>query len=411
MPHTELITDRAALTALRPTWNALAQEDPATCLGLDGSSTIEWFWAVQDALDDPAQARTVCVRSGPGGEVLGLFPTTIVGRQMAGLRLMTSTGEIGGRNGLLVARQDPAIVLAWLRSLAAHFGPWASFEIRLVCGSPSESLMKQACRQGGYRMVPGEPYDSPYFPLEADDKAFMAHVSKSLRQNLRTSVNRYRGQFDISYRDYLRGDQADELLEVMMAIERQSWKHTGGDALTKSERQQRFHRALFQHGLPAGRVVAKVACANGEPIAFNVGVVHQGVFSCLKHSQVEAHEKYSPSYLLNLELINTLRAMGVRTYDFKGAVNPHKTRWSDQTRTYTRRPWTIYPPTLRGWVQWQRQQLAATVARLRATRAPAATPEAPAAAAGQAGPATCTPSPAEAAAPNAAPAQTEENRS
>jgi CelD/BcsL family acetyltransferase involved in cellulose biosynthesis len=147
-------------------------------------------------------------------------------------------------------------------------------------------------------------------------------------------------------------------------VERQSWKHEKGDAVSNSTRQERFYRHLFKIGLPAGLVMAKVMFADGEPIAFNIGVVHQSVFSCLKHSNIQSHDKYSPSYLLNLELIRTLRNQGVVTYDFKGQPNPHKTKWSSEVKTYRRRTWTVYASGTRGTLDFAMQRIRGEAARI-----------------------------------------------
>lgn len=353
------------MAGLKQAWNEMAREDPATLLGMDGSSTLEWFLAIRAALDEARDARVLVL--GDRANPHGIFPVVRQGQNPLGARLAMATEVLGGRNGFLVAHHDPQLLRDFLAALPALFGNWLSFKCSLVVGSPSEKLLIEACRGNGYRAVAGPPWESPYFPICPDDDSFMADVSKSLKQNMRTSLNKYRDLHVLSYKNYFRIGDPDELLDLVLRIERQSWKHEKGDAVSNSPRQERFYREIFRIGLPAGLVLAKVMFADDVPIAFNVGVIHQSVFSCLKHSNIESHDKFSPSYLLNLELIRTLRDMGIVTYDYKGRPNPHKTRWSDQCKTYLRRTWTIYHPGLRGAldliVQGTRRKLAALAHR------------------------------------------------
>lgn len=334
------------LAGLKQAWNELAREDPATLHGMDGSSTLEWFLAIRAAFDEVRDAHVIVL--GDRANPLGIFSVVRQGKSLLGTRLALATEVLGGRNGFLVANHDPLLLRHFLAALPALFGNWVSLKCSLVADSPSEKLLLETCREGGYRAVSAPSWESPYFPICPDDDSFMADVSKSLKQNMRTSLNKYRDLHVISYKDFFRDGDPDELLDLVLRIERQSWKHEKGDAVSNSPRQERFYREIFRIGLPAGLVAAKAMFADDEPIAFNIGVTHQSVFSCLKHSNIETHDKFSPSYLLNLELIRTLRGMGILTYDFKGRTTPHKTRWSRLSATYQRRTWTIYPPGLRG---------------------------------------------------------------
>lgn len=353
------------LAGLKQAWNEMAREDPATLLGMDGSSTLEWFLAIRAALDEARDAQVLVLGDCANPE--GIFPVVRQGQNPLGARLAMATEVLGGRNGFLVAHHDPQLLRDFLAALPTLFGNWLNFKCSVVADSPSEKLLLEACQGTGYRAVAAASWESPYFPVWPDEDSFMPHVSKSLRQNMRTSLNKYRDRHVLRYKDYLKDGDPDELLDLVLRIERQSWKHEKGNAVSNSPRQERFYRELFRIGLPAGLVVAKVMFADDAPIAFNVGVIHQSVFSCLKHSNIESHDNFSPSYLLNLELIRILRGMGIATYDYKGRPNPHKTRWSDQCNTYQRRTWVIYRSGLRGTLdllaQNTRRKLAALAHR------------------------------------------------
>lgn len=342
----EVVSGSERLQALREAWDGMVCERQGGLLGLGATACFDWFEAITTAFEQASQARVVVIRE--GGEIAGLLPVFCTAPDARLPRLKAPTELYGGRIGLLARRLEPDLISALLGGLQQACPGWASFQITLTEGSPSALALQQWCGSRGHALVTSDRLESPYFPLCDSAEAFQAGITKGLRQLMRTSTNKFKALGELEHRQVLDEGQATELLDVVLAIERQSWKHEAGSAITRMPHQERFYRALFPRALRQGLLVAQVLNLDGTPIAYNFGLCRDGVFSCLKHSHVQAMDKLSPSYLLNLALIDALRARGVHTYDFMGLTDPHKLRWSTATQTYARSSYFVFNRNMAG---------------------------------------------------------------
>ena len=145
----------------------------------------------------------------------------------------------------------------------------------------------------------------------------------------------------------------------MLDIERGSWKHEAGTAITNSPTQEKFYRALFPAALQGGLLAGMILYLDERPIAHNFGLRRGPTYCCLKHSNLQEYQSLSPSQLLNAQLIQVLRSQGVETYDFMGKSEPHKLKWSKNTGAYARDSIWLYAPGAAGgllhrWHRWKR---------------------------------------------------------
>lgn len=350
-----VVSTHQAFRALREQWQELVSDQSEKLLGLDGTATYDWFEAICAAFSQAGDARLVVVRE--GGEVVGLLPIICEQGNARWPRLKAPTELYGGRVGLLVRRFDADLTSAVMKGLTLAHPGWTSFQITLVSGSESALALEQWSRDEGFALVSSDARESPYFPICETAEAFQAGISKGLRQLLRTSANKFRALGELKHRQMREEGQSAELIEIVLDIERKSWKHEAGSAITNNPQQERFYRELFPRAMRQGLLLGHVLSLDDTPIAYNFGLRRDGVFSCLKHSHVQSMDKLSPSYLLNLALIDSLRADGVRTYDFMGLPDPHKIRWSNATQTYSRACVFVFNRNLAGRLAFQGQRI------------------------------------------------------
>ncbi|WP_164886953.1 GNAT family N-acetyltransferase [Piscinibacter defluvii] len=324
-------TDRERL---RRAWDQLVRTDCETVKGHDGTSSFAWFEALTLAMPAASTSRVVVVLD--GDNVVAMLPVARHAGAKRCVRLFTPTMLYGGRNGLLLRDPNPSMVVALLDGLRQAFGAWRSLRLSLVEGSQTERLLSQACAGTSYRLLDdSERMPSPYFPLCARPEDFAAGMSKSLRQTLRTATNKLHRLGGLEYVELSDAGGTEDAIEAILKIERSSWKHEAGTAITCRPDQERFYRTLFPLAARSGLLYGLIGRLNGQPVAFNFGLVQGSVFCCLKHSQTTEYEGLSPGQVLNSELLDRLRLRGVRTYDFMGRPETHKLRWSDQTALYT----------------------------------------------------------------------------
>lgn len=351
----EILSSSAAYRNLSAEWNALVVEHPASLLGLDGTSTYEWFESIVCAFSEAAESRVIVARRGI--ELLGILPVIVNHEGRLGPRLLVATELYGGRNGPLLKEQRVEVFAALLGGLDLACADWISLQMTLLANSDNAQAVISAATSNGYSSNCGPDMESPFFPLFPSAEVFKSGISKSVLQMLRTSRNKFSKIGPLHFREYVREHEAGELLELVLAIERKSWKHKAGSAITTQPRQEAFYRALFPLAMKSQLLQAEVLLLQDEPIAYNFGLLRQQVFSCLKHSNAQAYDKLSPSYLVNESLFERLRNKGVVTVDFMGIPDPHKLRWSTHNSIYRRNTWVFFNRSLKArWLAFSLQQ-------------------------------------------------------
>ena len=335
----EVIADPVRFASLAPDWDRLVIENPEAADGLDATTGFRWFCTLIQTFETGRTARIVVLRE--GGELVGLLPLVATGGGLC-KRLAVASELYGGRNGLILARDDPQLLGALMRGTRMAFGPWQSLKLMVVEGSRTARLLQTAAPALGLGLTTAAGWESPYFPLAATQDEFLAGVSKGLKQTIRTSVNKLKALGEVHYEDIGPAQTPDTVLQAILDIERSSWKHEAGSAITCRPEQERFYRNFFDSTLGSGLVYGILMYLDNMPIAYNFGLLRSGYYSCLKHSNRQDLQNLSPNQVLNVVLIERLRDKGVAIYDYMGAAEPHKLRWSGQTRTYLRNPTWIF---------------------------------------------------------------------
>jgi CelD/BcsL family acetyltransferase involved in cellulose biosynthesis len=363
----EILSSSAAYRSLRTEWNALVAENPTSLLGQDGTTTYEWFQTILGGFANAGEHRVIVARS--GAELVGLLPVIISRNRPLGPHLMVATELYGGRNDPLLKGPKTETCAALLAGLDLACPGWASLQATLLAGSGNAQVVISVATRNGYSGSRGPAIESPFFPLLDSAELFKSGISKSDLQKLRASRNKFEKIGSLHFREYVHEHEASKLLEIVLDIERRSWKHEAGTAITTQPRQEAFYRALFPLAMKNSLLHAEVLLLNDEPIAYNFGLLYRQVFLCLKHSNVQAYDKLSPSYLVNESLFEKLRKKGVITFDWMGLTEPHKLRWSDHNGYYRRNTWIFFNRSLKGrlaaFSHQQKRRLAQLGARLK----------------------------------------------
>jgi CelD/BcsL family acetyltransferase involved in cellulose biosynthesis len=327
-------------------WNDLIHDEPAGLMGLDATCTYEWFDSVRAAFPDAAHAQVVTLRQ--DGILAGLIPVVESGTRFAGPRLIVPDELHGGRSGFRLARPDPeslAQLLSALHLVAPH---WRTFQLTVPIGSPSELLLRQVCSSRGFRLIQDEATKSVFIPLLDGPDQFQQKMGKDLRKRVRSTPRKLAELGEMEYQEFTTEDQADALLDAVLTVERQTWKHKAGTAITNVPSQELFYRMMFPRMMRSGMLYGLVILLNGKPVAYIFGLLFDGVFSSLKISQIETLSKLSLSHLVRYELIGRIRTRGARTLESTGNDDPYKIRWSSDHQFVSRSRFTVFNQTFAG---------------------------------------------------------------
>ena len=340
---TTILSTPEEFAACRVQWNALVHEHTSLQNGLDATSTFEWFESLAETFAAETQLRLITLQE--GDRMAGLLPVACASQGALGQSVRVPEVWYSGRNGLLLDEITPTRVRALIGGIDTAFPNWTELALVLTEGSDSMQALKD---EYGRRMTFGSALESPHFPLAATKDAFWGECSKSTRQLVRTARNKLATAGPVECRVFDRPEDAQALLEAVLGIEQHSWKQAAGTAITRQPKQERFYRSLFPRALGSRLLFAMVLHVADQPVAYNFGLLRDGVYCCLKHSHRQDMDKSSPAYLLMGSLVDALIERGVRHFDFMGRVEPHKLRWSPKTAVYTRRHCVLYRDSLRG---------------------------------------------------------------
>lgn len=341
----------ADIAALATEWDSMVCEAPEGFSGLDATAGSVWFEALCTAFAQAA-SPVVLVARDEAGRLVGLLPLVRLSRGRLGDTLGPPTELHGGRCGPLLDPQHAEALLPRLLLATAQWVPaWSKLQLTLPEGDHLQQV-RNACHQLNWPWHARDAGETCGFALPERASELSATMPAKLRQNLRTAANRLaKRHHSVEVREFSGEEQAAELLNSMLVIERGSWKHEAGSAITRHPQQQAFYAALFPRALRAGQLLGLTMVLDGQAVAYVVGIVHDGVYCCLKHSQLTSHDAFSPSGLLMHELLERLVRRQVRRFDWMGLTEEHKLRWSSNNILYRRQTLWLFNPGWRGRVQ------------------------------------------------------------
>lgn len=151
--------------------------------------------------------------------------------------------------------------------------------------------------------------------------------SRSFRRNLRTAQRRA----EEASVNFVELDNAADVFDRMLAIERTSWKGLLEDGITSPE-MTIMYRQMIDRLQRRGRLRVCIAQIQGHDVGYILGGVRKRDYRGLQLSYSESSKHLSISHLLQAREILRLCDSGVERYDM-GMDMDYKRRWADQTAT------------------------------------------------------------------------------
>lgn len=328
-------------------WNGLVRQSAAGMYGIDVTSTFEWLRTGWITRDIEASLRIVIAESGT--DVVAVVPSYLVRDRTLGLRrhrLFLAPSLYAGRCGFIVNPGNSATFATVMDFVLRGHERWDEFLFTVLDSSWSESLIKGYAAARGYLLTPIGKNASPFVELPVSGADVLGALGKKLRYNIRNSERKLKSLGDIEMRSYTEKSSVDEFIENVLAVERESWKHEAGTAITKHPRQEHFYRTLAPIAAQAGWLHSAVLLLENRPVAYVYGLLYEGVYYDLKESYVKRFAKIAPGHVLKKYLLTDLVERGVRLFDFMGRCEPYKMQWTD--KVYAQTSYVMYNHTAIG---------------------------------------------------------------
>lgn len=350
-----------ALPSLQDAWGTLFEarrHEPST--------SFEWTSAMVRHHVRPAD-RGLLIQLHQGDRLVGLVPLVARAVPLFGTAITILTPlseEYNTHSDLLLRAPDPAILDALVAAISALDMPWDCFRMaRLLEGGATAMALRDALARAriAHHTRPG--IAAYHLQLPDSYAAYLAGRTSKFRNYLRRTERKLSEAGRLDYCEISdTSTLPDDGLNAMMAVERSSWKHAHGTAISAVGRQASFFTDLCRDAWVRGRLHLQWCTLDGRPVAYNLGYVHAGCYHYLKTSFDQETRALGPSTALRAQLIRRLIERGVREFDFPGEPYEWEAQWTGQVRW--RQVVTMYRATVRG-------RLLRMVERLRHPRAEA----------------------------------------
>lgn len=342
----EIVPGFDALPSLRQEWR-----DLFLARANEPSVSYEWTAAMARHHVRPGD-RTCILQLRRAGRLVGLVPlvqrsVSVLGQQLR--LLLPIAEEYNTHSDLLLADTDPDTVAALVTALLAIEVPWDCFRMaRLLEANPLVEALTTALAAAGrpYLRRQGVPayvldlptsFDAYLHARSAKFRNHLRRVSRKLDEAGRVEVHRLRAEDDL-----------DAAFDRLLDVERDSWKHAHGTAISAVDHQTGFYHDLMRGACDDGRLHLQWLTLDGRPIAYNLGYLTAAGYHYLKTSYVDDLRTHGPATVLRAHLVESLIADGVPRLDFPGDPYQWEAQWTETVRWRT--VLSVYASTLRGRV-------------------------------------------------------------
>jgi CelD/BcsL family acetyltransferase involved in cellulose biosynthesis len=246
---------------------------------------------------------------------------------------------------MLVEDEEAARELG--RSLFAHGRRQVTLGF-LLADDPALDTCRSAARAARYRLIEGTLERSPYIATNGDWPGYERQRESRFLRELRRRRRRLGEQGRLAL-DVTDGrQQLGELLDEGFAVEAAGWKGKRGTAIASHPATRRFYGDVARWAAQRGWLRLAFLRLDERPLAFDYCLEEQGVHYLLKTGYDPSYGAFAPGMLIRREMIERAFSDGLARYEFLGADEPWKLRWTDMLRE--RRLLQAFAPSVSGAV-------------------------------------------------------------
>jgi CelD/BcsL family acetyltransferase involved in cellulose biosynthesis len=189
---------------------------------------------------------------------------------------------------------------------------------------------------GSYRLVERTIARSPYVSIDGDWETYWQGVSGKLRQTVRRGSRRLAEMGEVSLQIESGAERLDDLLAEGFDVEARSWKGRKGTAISSGPQTRTFYTELARWAAPRDLLRLAFLRVDGRAVAFHFALESQGRHYLLKPGYDERFRKAGPGTVLTSRMIERAFALGLDAYDFLGADDDHKMKWTSDVHSRVR---------------------------------------------------------------------------
>lgn len=200
-----------------------------------------------------------------------------------------------------------------------------------------------------HALVFGKPYEHRAIALAQSYDGYLRELSSRTRSDLKRTRRRFVEAVsgDYNVRCFRLTEDVPQFLEDAAEVSSKTYQFKLlGAGLRNTEELSRRYRTAAE----LGWLRCYILYIGEQPAAFQVGLLHRGVFHAQEIGYDPEFAKLQVGIFLHTEILQDLCALepAVEVFDFGNDDNLHKQRLSTQQRT--ERYYYLFPRGLRGWL-------------------------------------------------------------
>ena len=326
MLHCEHIYNSTSLDELSTAWEELFDSCNA-----EPSTSFEWTKALLETHLSPTDKFFITIVK-DAETTVAILPFLIRKITRGGIKfrvLMPISELYNTHSDLLIRDYSAEIVQLLLTSLLTLEEKWDIFRMSHMLENHPFLLTLPSSAPHNLRFHTARTEPSFFIPLDDTFEEYWNKRSRKFRANLRRMTRKLKEKGEISFVKYDELPTLSEAYDDLLAIEKQSWKHKHGTAISSIHKQEQFYWLLCQGAADKKRLHLIFLYLNQQPIAYNIGLISNKSYKYLKSSYDAAYHPCSPSTVLRAHQIEDLIKEGVQEFDFHGEPYKWETKWTN----------------------------------------------------------------------------------
>ena len=339
------VRELAGFEMLRSAWSELLEHVPGYRLFLSPQWHLAaWEWRAEDA-------ELYCLVAEDGQDIIAILPLVrdSESKYGLGLRRLGYLTVPDTQFADMVCRRDVAqtVAVAFANHLAGQ-QDWDQLQFsHLDKGAMVQEFLLPALRKQGLLISEGVTDTNAWLGLSSGWEAYYATRSRRLKKGNNHAGNRLKKQFSDIQLERVRVEEAEvnACLDKLVRVSAASWKQNTGLTLDNTG-PQAFIRRLTEELAGQGQVVIWYLILDGQAVASEYQLHHEGQIYALRADYDAAFEAWSPGTYLFWQILMQVCEEGGERYWMGPGDNPYKARWLESGEPLQR--FTVYSHTVRG---------------------------------------------------------------
>lgn len=227
---------------------------------------------------------------------------------------------------------------------------WGKWDLFIAGQIPISSRLKQSLlnysKQKHLTLLTLPSDLSPYIKITQSFSDFLATKKSSFRNNVGRFERRMEKLGVCRQHLFKDPEEMDELLQIILDIERKSWKVEANMAILENSPEAAYYQCLLPWLAKTNQILANVEYIDDKAVAYTLCSDWNKTLAVLKTSFDNDYQRDSVGKVVNSRMIRYAFEQGYQEFDFLGDTMQYKKSWQTDERAHE--VIYLYGKTLKG---------------------------------------------------------------